>query len=242
MHALREPELLAVWEEVYRANPPARALALLSAADPEAIPSTLAALSIGERDARLLELRTLMFGQRISGSIDCPGCREPIELDFEVSDIRTASPQPTSLHLDMDGYGVHFRLPTSMDLARLRPAQRIEEARAMLLGSCVERAEYRGDAVAVEELPAHLAHAVAERMAENDPQADVLLVTTCPSCERQWNQTFDIAHYFWEEIQAWALKMLRDVHELATAYSWNETEILSISPWRRRLYLEMAGR
>jgi hypothetical protein len=32
---------------------------------------------------------------------------------------------------------------------------------------------------------------------------------------------------------------LRDVHELASAYGWRESEILALSPQRRQAYLEL---
>ena len=36
-----------------------------------------------------------------------------------------------------------------------------------------------------------------------------------------------------------ALRTLREIDVLATAYGWTETEILRLSPWRRQAYLEI---
>ena len=77
-------------------------------------------------------------------------------------------------------------------------------------------------------------------MAETDPQADVQLALACPACGHTWQATFDIVSFFWSEINAWAYHTLREVHGLALAYGWTETDILALSPQRRQLYLEMA--
>jgi hypothetical protein len=83
--------------------------------------------------------------------------------------------------------------------------------------------------------------AVAERMAQADPQAEVQLALTCPACQHEWLATFDILSFFWIEINAWALRLLQEVHRLASAYGWRETDILGLSSWRRQFYLEMIG-
>jgi hypothetical protein len=52
---------------------------------------------------------------------------------------------------------------------------------------------------------------------------------------------FDIASYFWDEINAWANRILREVHILASRYGWSERDILALSPWRRQFYLDMVN-
>ena len=52
---------------------------------------------------------------------------------------------------------------------------------------------------------------------------------------------FDILSFFWGEIQICARRLLREVHALASAYGWTESEILSLSTTRRHAYLEMVG-
>ena len=79
-------------------------------------------------------------------------------------------------------------------------------------------------------------------MAEADPQADIQLALSCPACGHQWLSTFDIVSFFWSEINAWAYRILREVHILASAYGWREADILAMSPYRRQLYLEMVSK
>jgi hypothetical protein len=52
---------------------------------------------------------------------------------------------------------------------------------------------------------------------------------------------FDMPAYFWSEIQMGARRLLQEVHALASAYGWRESEILMLSAARRRAYLEMVG-
>ena len=68
-----------------------------------------------------------------------------------------------------------------------------------------------------------------------------LLAVSCASCAHAWRASFDIVAFFWSEIDAWAERVLRDVHRLAAAYGWSEREILGLSAWRRHRYLEMVG-
>jgi len=81
---------------------------------------------------------------------------------------------------------------------------------------------------------------VVDGMAEADPQSGPLSLT-CAACNHKWFVGFDIVSYFCTEINAWASRMLREVHLLASTYGWRENDILAMSPWRRQSYLEMIG-
>jgi hypothetical protein len=51
---------------------------------------------------------------------------------------------------------------------------------------------------------------------------------------------FDIEEYFWVEVAARAMRILREIHILARAYGWREADILAMSTRRRQAYLELA--
>ncbi len=82
-------------------------------------------------------------------------------------------------------------------------------------------------------------HELGERMASADPMAETRLTLRCPECGEEWEETFDIVSFFWAEIEAQAKRLLFEIHTLALAYGWTESEILSLSEPRRALYLEM---
>jgi hypothetical protein len=78
-------------------------------------------------------------------------------------------------------------------------------------------------------------------MGQAEPLADLSLAATCPACGHNWQILFDIVSYFWSEINAWSLRLMREVHSLASAYGWREADILAMSAWRRQRYLELIG-
>ena len=243
MRTLSAARLLDAWEHGLGLPPAARALSLLAAADPDTAPETLARLSVGQRDERLLTLRERTFGPRLAAVASCPGCAERLDLAFETAAIRDGSDADRAAEhtLAAEGYELRFRLPDSRDLALLAGLGDVQTARLALLERCLLEARLDGESRGAGELPDAVVGALAERMAHVDRQADVRLALTCPACGREWQAAFDIASYFWSELHDWAQHTLRDVHLLATAYGWREDDILALSPRRRQLYLEMIG-
>jgi hypothetical protein len=235
-------DLLRVREVGEDQHPLDRALTLLAAACPELTWDELAALSVGQRDARLLTLRERISGPSLSGFAECPRCAERLEFDVEVADLRVA-PEPDAEEeardVVTDGVALRFRLPNSRDLAAVLGCQDPAAARSLLVQRCVLEASRDGTPVVGSELPAEAISRVAERMAECDPQADVLLDLRCPTCDHTWRVLFDIVAFFWAELAVQATRLLREVDTLARAYGWREADILSMSARRRRSYLEM---
>ncbi len=243
MRALTDTELLSVWERGRGLPAVQQALQLLAAASPETPQDDWALLSIGRRDASLLALRECIFGSRIVSLASCPACDESAEIAFEVAQVLTELPSTSAatLTLHASGCDVQFRLPNSLDLAAIANADSIEAGRATLLDRCLLSVECRGEKVVAAQLPVEIAGEVAARMSAADPQADVRLVCNCPACGHSWQAVFDVASFFWAEISAWANRTLREIHLLASAYGWREADILTLSPTRRRLYLELVG-
>jgi hypothetical protein len=234
--------LLDAWEHGLGQPPARRALALLATAYSDVPYDVLTRLSVGQGDARLLALRELLFGPRLHGVSSCPQCGEKIELDFAVADLRTAAPAeppPETLTLSAAGHEVMFRLPTFLDLEAAAVAPDAASARTALLARCVLAATGSTGAVAPENLPAPVVAAVAEAMGRADPQAAAEIALVCPACSHRWTVAFDTGAFLWAEIHAWAQQLLRDVHTLAIAYGWSETEVLALPPGRRRAYLDL---
>ena len=248
MRALSASELLAVWERGRNQPGFARGLLLLGAACPEYPADALAQCSLGRRDAQLLDLRERIFGRQLAVLVNCPGCGEQLELTLDTSDLRVESPEPTVesggvdpevLSLSVADHEVRFRLPNSLDLAESARPTDIAAARQCLLEHCVVAVHHRGHELAVGGLPEEVITAVEERMEQADPQANVQLALSCPTCSHEWQAAFDIVSFFWVEIHAWAVRILREVHALALAYGWREADILAMTPARRQAYLGM---
>jgi hypothetical protein len=239
-----------VWERGVAMAPPARALWVLSAAAPNLTSEAIAAMSVGRRDARMLDLRERLFGSRLNGVVDCLVCGERLEVDFDVADIRAEAGTDAEQELTLVKYGyeLFFRAPTVGDLFELmneagggsNGSMGAGDARSRLLDRCLTGARFKGREKKAGELPARVIDAVVERMAEADPQADVRFAMVCPACDHRWQAAFDIGSYLWSEIHDWAVRMLGEIHLLASAYGWRESDILAMNPLRRQVYIEMA--
>jgi hypothetical protein len=242
MLPLSARDLLKVWEAGEHRHPLDRALTILAAACPELSWDELAALSVGQRDARLLAVREQTSGPRLEGFVECPLCAEELEFGVMVADLRAAEPstREEAWELRIWDLSLRFRLPDSLDLGAAAACPDPAAARGLLARRCVLQASRDGKAVAPEELPASVVSTLGEQMVEHDPQAEVLLDLRCPVCEHRWEALFDVASFLWEELAAQAERLLREVHALAGAYGWSETEILGLNARRRRYYLEMA--
>ena len=243
MRLLSATDLLAVWEQGQTQSPVQQALLLLVAACPETPPEVLTQLSIGQRDGLLLRLREETFGPQLVSQTTCPNCGDRLELNFQVADIRVepAAPPSEELSLQVENYAMTFHLPTSQDLEAIAHHQNPLQGQQALLERCLTAINYKGQAQSWNQLPETVIKAVAATMAEADPQADILLALTCPTCQHQWQVIFDIVSFFWSEINHWAQCLLYDIHRLATAYGWPEADILAMSAQRRQYYLEMVG-
>jgi hypothetical protein len=227
MAVLTESDLLAVWETGLGQSRVRRALCLAVAGGAD--PSSVADLTVGQREALVLALRESCFGPRLPCAVTCPACAEQLELDLTVDDVRmeVASGATTILAGERE---LRVRPVTSRDLLEV-DANRLD-AREHLLSRCV---------VPAETLSAQELAAVAAGLSTMDPQADVLIPLDCAACGHAWSAPFDAADYLWIEIEAYARRLLLDVHTLACAYGWTEADVLAVSPARRLFYLEAAA-
>lgn len=241
MPALTASDILALWERGAASDMAMRGALLLAATGEVGLPDQCARLPLGQRDARLLALRERLFGPQLASLANCPACAERVELQFNVADVRVSpgAQSDAALTVQAGEYETAFRLPTSADLQQLDASAELAANRRRLFELCIVSAHRGGKEVPASALPDEIAQAVATRMAEADPQADVQLAVCCPNCGHQWEAPFDIVSFLWTEIHAWAMRMLREIHVLASAYGWHEADILALSPSRRQAYLEL---
>jgi hypothetical protein len=238
-------QLLQVWERGSGPSAATCGLLLLGCSCDEYPAEALAALPLGRRDALLLQLRARLFGDAIDVVASCPRCAATVEATFRCDDLllTTSSTEAATLEHVSPTHGIHvqFRLPDSNDLLALEHCGDADEARQLLLERCVLAASDTGAARDVRGLPPPLQTEIAQAMAQADPQADLQLAFRCPDCGHEWQPLFDIAGFLWQELHAWALRLLREVDTLACAYHWTEGDILSLSPRRRQAYLELCA-
>ena len=261
MRPLTAQELLRVWEIGVGEPPLDRALTILRAAFPAASREGLAALSIGERNARLFRVREQTFGAQLDGFTECPECQAQLEFSLNTTDIAGATKQAgggaaaeaseqangdaiessgrTIHEAASDGWQLRFRLPNSTDLGVVAQCADAARARRLLVERCLGQAVHNGAEVSPSALSETGIAELASQMAARDPQATIELDMHCSACDARWLSDFDIEAFFWGEIAALAKRLLREVHLLARAYGWREADILALSAARRQVYLEM---
>jgi hypothetical protein len=206
-------------------------------------------LTAGDREALLLHLRRLTWGNRLRCLVTCPApeCTEKLEVDADVADLllppygEAVQEQELAIRQE-DGASsvVRFRLPTGADQEAAAVVARTDMAGAadLLLRRCVRLAT-SSDGNPVDKLPDALGEQLSDRMAELDPQAEITLHLACPVCGAAFSTIFDTANYLIQELQAEVRYLYREVHLLAYHYHWSATEILGMSIERRRKFLRL---
>ena len=255
MKRLADSDLLVLWEGGMSRHPLDRALLVLGAAMPETPYERLADWPLGRRNRALAELRLRSFGNHLQGWIACASCGERLEFDLDSRVIVDAGREAEE-SADADAGAMiivnqqAFRLPTSRDVALAAHESDARLAAIRIVESCRVALPHAANVPASREVtgiddPAaanwsdDALDEIGERMAAADPLAETRLALHCPQCERDWEETLDIGEFMWAEIEARARRLLREVHLLATAYGWTETEVLTLGENRRARYVEM---
>ncbi|MFN8488144.1 MAG: hypothetical protein U0350_11165 [Caldilineaceae bacterium] len=238
MEALSAFDLVQIWEWGQHKHPVDRALGLLLLAQPELQPEQIAALSVGQRNTRLLALRQQTFGATLNGYAECPHCKEKLEFTVAVDAIRQPEPAAQEFDLTVADIDLHCRLPNSVDLAAIVGYSDVQAARCLLVERCIVQAHQAGQPSAVPTLPDWVIPELASAVIAHDPQAEIRFALECPACGQEWSALFDIVSFFWTELGDRVQRLLYDVHLLAQAYGWCEADILNMSAARRQMYLE----
>lgn len=234
MRSLSASELLAAWELALAQSALERPLILLALAT-NLSRAEIAEWSIGARNEKLLELRARVYGDEVNAVTNCPACSERLEMNLRVSDFRapSASSEVRTREFRVNSSALTYRLPNTNDLIAAFHAHDFNTARETLLERVVVKVD------GAPELDTHLVDELTAQLERDEPLAAMRVGLKCPNCSHEWETVFDIANFFWLELDAWARRILREVHTLASAYGWNESEIFALSPQRRQLYLEM---
>jgi hypothetical protein len=236
MRPLNSSELLDLWQDGSTLLPVARSLQLIgSACDAPSI-ADMARLSIGERDLRLLQLREWLFGTRLRNIVNCPVCMALSEWEGDTATLRLQQPRPDDADrryaYETEGYRLAYRLPNSEDLYQAKDE-------AAVLTACILSVESDQGHCPPAECPGSVLEKLAEQIERQDPQADIRFTVHCPACAHSWETVFDIGTYLWAEIDNWARRTLEEIYTLAFYFGWSEEAILSMSPKRRSLYIQL---
>ena len=203
----------------------------------------VAALTVADLEALLLELRRRVLGEVVAtrGSCPVPECATLIDLSFRIGDYlrnhsarKPANVEPLESEpnwFQLRDSGVQFRLVTAGDLAAAAASAHPEKELARRTirshsSSAVKRGNRREER-AMESLAPPLSGEIQGQ---------------CPECGASVRYWFDVQSYVQRELRYDAEFLYEDVHWLAARYRWSEEKILSLPRQRRVQYVEMALR
>ena len=116
MGELGPAAVLDAWDRGFAFGPLGRAPSLLTLLGHGA---GTGAMTIGECDLHLLELRRLLFGSTVEAEGLCPGCGERMALDLTIEDLLRAPPVERTTTVSLGALEVECRLPVNDDLLAL---------------------------------------------------------------------------------------------------------------------------
>jgi len=239
MNALGNAGFLRLWENGHCLHSLDRGLLAIQALLPRPGTEHVADWSLGRRNQALARLHQECFGPQLQGWMKCAQCGEKLEFVLDsralIERHRDADPEPIVFK------DRAFRLPTSRDLSLVAAESDTKFAAFRLADLCrIDAADspVRNNAIPGEWTGEELEQ-LAARMSEADPLAEISLFFECPTCKSQSEESLDLATFFWAELEAFARRLLYEVHLLAVSYGWTEDEILSLSDTRRSIYLQM---
>jgi hypothetical protein len=212
-------DLLAIWERGAPQDPLDRAVTMLAGVSGISW-NEAANTDVARRDAALVSALQILSGDpQIIGVLPCSGCGDLLDVPVDL----TALPEPPP----QSGEAV-FVLPTSADLRQIR-GMTPEAAKSALMSRC-----RRGPGAVDDQQWIAAMDAAA-------PISAMTIAAGCPGCGAVTRVDFDVSVLLWAEIERRALTLLSQVHLLASAYGWTESEVLSLGANRRAAYLRMAA-
>ena len=230
--------LIAAWERGSELPAALRALPLL-AAGCGLDERQAAAMDVPRRDAALLAVRRCSFGDALHGFATCDACGERLEFALSVAEVveqigNAARHAGTARH---DDWSFECRFATIGDIEVAAREADLEAGREVLLARCVSVLDANGRAIGFADLPTDVRAAAEQRLAAMHETAELGVALACAACGATQQVALDPTEFLWEETRHAARRLLADVHELAWAYGWRESDIIGMSPARRAAYL-----
>jgi hypothetical protein len=193
-------------------------------------------------DRRLRALAAIAlatFGNTLAWQARCPACREPMELEIDLSPLLSVPARPGALECTpRAGTTVRLRLPTGLDEQAWRvlavpPAERFLAMASSLVEDLDDRPPEPG-----WRLPAEWLNEVERTLAAHDPLTVLEAVAQCPSCGVGSAIELDLEAVILDLLSREQRRVMEEVHRLARAYHWSEAEVLAIPPRRRAFYIQ----
>ncbi|MFO1063075.1 MAG: hypothetical protein U0892_04280 [Pirellulales bacterium] len=234
---VQERQLLQVWERAYASSSVERVVHLSALACPALSVEEILDLPIGVRDGRLIALRQSLFGDQVESTVTCSACSSKLELSFDLTPMTEAARavSDTTFTSNWKSSTVMLRCPTTRDVLLIDRTD--ADSAPNLIRQCIIDC---ADDIALDCVQDEsFRRAFTESIQQRDPLGLIEFNMTCSECRAAFTTVFDISRFLWTELDAWCRKLMTDIHSLARAYGWTESEVLNLGPWRRQVYLNM---
>lgn len=169
-----------------------------------------------KRRQGLLAVAVATHGSMRDVTVACPECGERMDLAI---DLTAFAADWRDDRVPVPGHGVVLRLPRPDDLA---------DPDALPERLVVEGKPPKDDWFADAD----------EALGAADPLGDLELQATCPECAVPISHPFSVEPFLMGEMAGELGRLVDEIHVLAMAYHWSETEIVALPPARRALYLD----
>lgn len=228
MASLSAARLLALWEPSSAAPAHQRLEPLVAALFAgEAVERD----TLGGRNRRLLALHADLNDAPIEARLRCGRCGTDNAFAVPAAEILACPvPDPAARAIVRSGNRrLAFRLPRMEDLKAA--AGDPDDALALIVARC--RIGGTGS------VPAAVVARLAARFEALDPAARILVDLACAECAAPLRASVDLAEFVAADIDRLIDRLQREIHVIARAYGWTESEILAVPAGRRRRYVAM---
>ena len=246
MRTLTGEMMLEAWERGLGASRQDAALAVLALAQPERTADEWARLPLGERNAKLLELRAASLGRRLDGFMHCENCGA--KLQFTLDALELARGLRAQIGAPARSVaGCRLRPANTLDLLAAARAGGEAEARATLIARTLRLDDWAsdddGDVSAarswLDRQPPEIVDSLTQAFDSVNAAAEIRIQFRCADCGGDAAVDVDAANFLLDELSRAIRQLLEDVHDLARSYGWSEHAILAMSAARRSAHLEL---
>lgn len=195
--------------------------------------------AVRDRTAALLRVARATFGDTLVREVPCvdPGCRQAIELALPIAPLVAVDEGETRFTWrSADDRTLLVRLPTGDDQRAWQRAGEDPEVERRIASSLVVAVDGAPRPADWQLPPAWLAP-LADELSRRDPLTDFRVDVACPWCGAPNAHALDLERVVLDNLAAEQRRAVRDVHELARHYHWDEADILAMPPSRRAAYL-----
>ncbi len=197
-----------------------------------------AGLTVTDFEVLLLALRRDLFGARVLSDFRCPDarCGERVEMEFSLIDyldaVRPHRPKGVGPAPGRTGWwrlgDVFFRLPSAEDQIA---AHNSEDGVALLAECCLGPA-----------LSPSARRRAETAMAAMAPEVSGPIGGVCPGCGRALDAMFHAPSFVIGEMRRAFTLLGEEVDLIASAYHWQEADILAMPRVRRQTYADRIRR